>query len=43
MEKLEVAPQETMQDLISGFWIARSIYLSCCTVSMLSIIEAVKL
>ena len=28
MEKSEVAPQEMMMDLISGFWIARSIYLS---------------
>ncbi len=28
MEKSEVAPQETMMDLISSFWIARSIYLA---------------
>ncbi len=28
MEKLEVAPQETMLNLIGGFWIARSIYLA---------------
>jgi hypothetical protein len=28
MEKLEVAPQETMLSLISGFWIARSLYLA---------------
>jgi hypothetical protein len=28
MEKLEVAPQEIMLNLISGFWIARSIYLA---------------
>ena len=28
MEKLDVAPQETMLNLIGGFWIARSIYLA---------------
>ena len=28
MEKLEFNPQETMLSLISGFWIARSIYLA---------------
>jgi O-methyltransferase domain/Dimerisation domain len=28
MAKLEVAPQETMMNLIGGFWIARSIYLA---------------
>jgi O-methyltransferase domain/Dimerisation domain len=28
METLEVAPQETMLNLIGGFWIARSIYLA---------------
>jgi O-methyltransferase domain/Dimerisation domain len=28
MEKLEVTPQETMLSLISGFWVARSIYLA---------------
>ncbi|MEP0913939.1 acetylserotonin O-methyltransferase [Leptolyngbya sp. ST-U4] len=28
MEKVEVAPQETMLSLIGGFWIARSIYLA---------------
>lgn len=28
MEKLEIAPQETMLNLIGGFWIARSIYLA---------------
>jgi hypothetical protein len=28
MEKLEAAPQETMLNLIGGFWIARSIYLA---------------
>ena len=28
MKKLEVAPQETMLNLIGGFWIARSIYLA---------------
>lgn len=28
MEKVEVAPQEAMMDLIGGFWIARSIYLA---------------
>jgi hypothetical protein len=28
MEKTEVAPQETMLNLIGGFWIARSLYLA---------------
>ncbi|MBI4780749.1 MAG: methyltransferase [Oscillatoriophycideae cyanobacterium NC_groundwater_1537_Pr4_S-0.65um_50_18] len=28
MERVEVAPQETMLSLIGGFWIARSIYLA---------------
>jgi hypothetical protein len=28
MEKVEVAPQEAMLNLISGFWIARSLYLA---------------
>jgi hypothetical protein len=28
MEKVEVAPQETMLNLISGFWMARSLYLA---------------
>ncbi|AGY59659.1 hypothetical protein [Gloeobacter kilaueensis] len=28
MEALEVTPQETMLNLIGGFWIARSIYLA---------------
>jgi hypothetical protein len=28
MQKVEVAPQETMMNLIGGFWIARSIYLA---------------
>lgn len=28
MEKVQVAPQETMLNLISGFWIARSLYLA---------------
>lgn len=28
MEKLVVTPQETMMGLISGFWVARSIYLA---------------
>jgi DNA-binding IclR family transcriptional regulator len=28
MEKLEVTPQETMLNLISGFWVVRSIYLA---------------
>ncbi len=28
MKELEVAPQETMMNLIGGFWIARSIYLA---------------
>ncbi len=28
MEKVEVAPQERMFNLIGGFWIARSIYLA---------------
>lgn len=28
MEKLEVAPQETMMNLIGGFWIARALYLA---------------
>jgi hypothetical protein len=28
MGKVEVAPQETMMSLISGFWIARSLYLA---------------
>jgi hypothetical protein len=28
METLEVAPQQTMLNLIAGFWIARSIYLA---------------
>lgn len=28
MEKIEATPQETMLNLISGFWIARSLYLA---------------
>lgn len=28
MEKVEIAPQETMLGLIGGFWVARSIYLA---------------
>lgn len=28
MERIEVAPQEAMLNLISGFWIARSLYLA---------------
>jgi hypothetical protein len=28
MEKLEVTPQETMLSLISGFWVARLLYLA---------------
>ncbi|MBV9386536.1 MAG: hypothetical protein JOZ78_08930 [Chroococcidiopsidaceae cyanobacterium CP_BM_ER_R8_30] len=28
MQKVEVTPQETMMNLIGGFWIARSIYLA---------------
>jgi hypothetical protein len=28
MERVEVAPQETMLNLIGGFWVARSIYLA---------------
>ncbi|MBD1845949.1 methyltransferase [Cyanobacteria bacterium FACHB-63] len=28
MEKIEVTPQETMLNLISGFWLARSLYLA---------------
>ncbi|MBD2093565.1 methyltransferase [Trichocoleus sp. FACHB-591] len=28
MERVEVAPQETMLSLIGGFWVARSIYLA---------------
>lgn len=28
MERIEVTPQETMLNLISGFWIARSLYLA---------------
>lgn len=28
MERVEIAPQETMLSLIGGFWIARSIYLA---------------
>lgn len=28
MERVEIAPQETMLNLIGGFWVARSIYLA---------------
>lgn len=28
MENVEIAPQEAMLNLISGFWIARSLYLA---------------